>query len=295
MSMSIPEDGTPVLQDFLYVDVPRVRSLLGQLYQGTPDKVEEITERLNRWGLGASLGVAKGEAGRQSISRNQETRSFGELHFTMFEQSAEATGFLTDISDVAADHRIWESDRIAEVAPEGSIVRIEAPSNITDGQHFSEMVGHMLESGVLKKNQAQAKTIFHMAKMMYPKGVMIRIMPCGPSKPNHGFVGTLLERSDYIGPERSALYGRYGNEARDWITVGVVARRGERRSGPVPSLPDNAASSQPGFERDKLDALVQHFSKIMESHGANESPTYPGMAIIPLAVYRPITPREDAS
>ncbi|MEU1587924.1 hypothetical protein [Micromonospora sp. NPDC005710] len=85
MTMSIPEDGTPVLQDFLYVDVPRVRSLLGQLYQGTPDKVEEITERLNRWGLGASLGVAKGEAGRQSISRNQETRSFGELHFTMFE------------------------------------------------------------------------------------------------------------------------------------------------------------------------------------------------------------------
>jgi hypothetical protein len=51
MSIGLPEDGRAILQDFLYVDTARVRSLLGQLNQGVPDKVEEVSERLSRWGL----------------------------------------------------------------------------------------------------------------------------------------------------------------------------------------------------------------------------------------------------
>lgn len=42
------------------------------------------------------------------------------------------------------------------------------------------------------------------------------------------------------------------------------------------------------FDRERLDALVRYFNTLMETHGANEAPIYPGIAIIPLAVYRPI-------
>ncbi|WP_432902475.1 DUF6414 family protein [Micromonospora matsumotoense] len=289
MTVGIPEEGNPIIQDFMYVDVPRVRSLLGQLYQGTPEKVEEVSEKLRRWGLGATLGIAKGEAGKQSIERNQETRSYGELHFTMFEQAAEAAGFLHDISDVALVPPNWTNGTIQEVAPEGSIVRLTAASNIVDGHYFSEMVGHMLEANILGGRQKTAKSVYSMMKIMYPKGVVLRVMPCGASRPNHGFVGTLLERSEYIDTERSALYGRYGNEPREWVTVGIVARRGEREVSPA--MPEMDAGGGKGFQREQLDALVQYFSKLMESHGANESPTYPGVAIVPLAVYRTIVGR----
>lgn len=290
MSIGLPEDGRPLLQDFLYVDTARVRSLLGQLYQGVPDKVEKVSERLSRWGVGATIGVAKGEGGRQSANRQQETRSLAELHFAMFEEVAEAAGFLRDISDVATNSIRWENGFIRKHAPEGSIVRIEAPSTIVDGHYFSEIVGHMLESGHLGESESSAKAVHAFMKVIYPKGVVIRIMPCGAKKPNHGFVGTLLESSEYIGPERSALHGRYGNEARDWITVGIVSRVGGGRIDPSQDfVPEGLRGAGGGaFERDKLDLLIQNFSSMLEAHGANESPTYPGMAILPLAVYRPL-------
>lgn len=286
MSIGIPENGDPILQDFIYVDVPRVRSLLGQLYQGTPEKVEAITEKLGRWGLGATLGVAKGDVGKQSIDRTQETRTFGELHFTMFEEAAEAAGFLHDISDVASVAVNWDRGVIHDVAQEGTIVRLTAPSNIVDGHYFSDMIGHLIEANILGNSQKTAKMMHNMMKVMYPKGVVVRIMPCGKAHPNHGFVGTLLERSEYVESERTALYGRYGDEPREWTTVGIVARRGERHMRL--ETPDMKAAPGKSFEREKLDAFVQYFSKLMESHGANESPSYPGAAIIPLAVYKPI-------
>lgn len=286
--MHLPEDGRPVLHDFLYVDFPRVRSLLGQLYQGLPEKIEEISERLGRWSVGGSTGLIRGEVGRQMTSRSQETRSLAELHFAMLEEAAEATGFLHDISDLAVEVNNWENGVVWNAAPEGSIVRIEAPSNITDGHYFSEMVGHMIESGALGDNEAKANMVRAMTRVMYPKGVVIRIMPCGPDRPNHGFVGTLLEKSEYIEPERSALYGRYGNEARHWTTVGIVARRGASPNDIESPEFHSVTSSRGAFERDKLDLMIQKFSTMMEYQGANESPIYPGSAIIPLAVYRPI-------
>ncbi|WP_153040554.1 hypothetical protein [Actinoplanes sp. TFC3] len=263
--------------------------MLGQLNQGVPDKVEEVSERLRRWGLGASVGFAKADAGRQSSNRQQETRSLAELHFAMFEEVAQATGFLHDISNVAKNSLKWENGAVQKFAPEGSIIRIEAPSTIIDGHYFSEVVGHLIDSGQLGDSQSNAKAVHAVMKAMYPKGVVIRIMPCGIRKPNHGFVGTLLDSSEYIGPERSALHGRYGNEARDWITVGIVSRIGARVDPNKNFVPDGLRGAQGGaFERDKLDSLVQNFSSLMEAHGGNESPAYPGMAIVPLAVYRPI-------
>lgn len=289
MSIGLPEDGRPFLQDFLYVDTARVRSLLGQLHQGVPDKVESVSERLSRWGVGATIGVAKADGGRQSISREQETRSLAELHFAMFEEVAEATGFLRDISDVATNSIRWENGFVRKHAPEGSIVRIEAPSTIVDGHYFSEMVGHMLESGYLGKSESNARGVHAFMKVIYPKGVVIRIMPCGVRKPNHGFTGTLLESSEYVGPERSALHGRYGNEARDWITVGIVSRVGSRVDPNQNFVPEGLrGAGGAAFERDKLDRMVQNFSSLLEAHGGNESPTYPGMSILPLAVYRPL-------
>jgi hypothetical protein len=207
----------------------------------------------------------------------------------MFEEVAESAGFLCDISDVARNSIRWENGGIRKHAPEGSIVRIEAPSTIVDGHYFSEVVGHLIESGSLGDSQSDAKKVHAMMKAMYPKGVVIRVMPCGPRKPNHGFVGTLLESSEYIGPERSALHGRYGNEARDWITVGIVSRVGVQVDPNKNFVPDGLRGAKgAAFERDKLDLLVQNFSSLLEAHGGNESPTYPGMAILPLAVYRPL-------
>lgn len=134
-----------LLFDYLYVDLPRVRSLVGQLYQGLPEKVDEISEKMSRWAIGASLAVAKVEGGKQALGRTQESRSLAELHCALLEEAAEAAGALVDISDLAADPANWESRKVHKEASPSRIVRITGPTTLTDPQRFLSMLDQFVE------------------------------------------------------------------------------------------------------------------------------------------------------
>ena len=114
-----------------------------------------------------------------------------------------------------------------------------------------------------------------------------RPSPRGENYPHHGFVGTLLDRSEYIEPERSALYGRYGVDLSEWAVVGLVTRAGKDRGlSPLGSITDLVSNGV--VRREKLEDAMLNMASYMESSGLTAAPIWPGMSIVPIGVYTPI-------
>jgi hypothetical protein len=111
-------------------------------------------------------------------------------------------------------------------------------------------------------------------------GISMRCTPCGTEKPECSFSGILLNRSDYIEPERAAVFGRYGVEASPWTLVGIVSR--------FANPDDNEATPRvPGeFGRLALEEMVASLLKKLEAIGVADAPTWPSIAITPLGLYR---------
>jgi len=95
--------GPTYLREMLYVDTGRVRSYLAQMEQGLPERVQQAEEGMRRWAAGVNLMALRAEAGGQSTGREQTERTLSDLHFAIFEEVAEAVGFLTDVSDQVVD------------------------------------------------------------------------------------------------------------------------------------------------------------------------------------------------
>ena len=68
-------------------------------------------------------------------------------------------------------------------------------------------------------------------------GVGLRMLPCGHGEPECGFGGTLLDRSDYIEPERAALICSLRHRAVSLdcyrVRCAALQSRAERRGSDV--------------------------------------------------------------
>jgi hypothetical protein len=282
------EPPPPFIRDFLYVDLGRVRSLLSQLNQGVPDKVEEVNERLSRWDAGIkALGVV--DRAKQEIERSAETRTLGDLHFSIFEEAAEVAGFLKDATQEASVASNWTNGTIAQLTDDYKILRVTCPTRILDAHHFANILEQVASAGIIAKGPKKAalEGIKKSIRMMYPPGIGILALPVSRDHDTFSFSGTLLERSEYIEPERATLLARHGAKPSEWTTVGLVTRAG-RASGTttlagMPGLADGQT-----LNRRKLEEMIENFTDYLESAGLSEAPTSPGIAIIPLAIYRTI-------
>ena len=128
--------GSTYLREMLYVDTGRVRSYLAQMEQGLPERVQQAEEGMRRWAAGVNLMAVRAEAGGHSAGREQTERTLSDLHFAIFEEVAEAVGFLTDVSDRVVDLDAWTSGRLHQSLQEGHAIRVTAPARLTDGEHI---------------------------------------------------------------------------------------------------------------------------------------------------------------
>lgn len=112
----------------------------------------------------------------------------------------------------------------------------------------------------------------------------MRSMPCGADAPDCSFSGTLLNRSDYLEPERTALFGRYGADPSDWTVVGLVTRYADAPGDD--GMVDLSAFSPDQFDRLALEGLVAALLKKLETLGVADAPRWPSISITPLGIYR---------
>lgn len=119
--------------------------------------------------------------------------------------------------------------------------------------------------------------------------IIARAMPFGRERPEFHFAGTLLDRNEYIQPEREALFGRYGTSLNDWTMVMQVARI---PSSEKPRMPDfnSPFGSGETLSRGVLENAINGIVSYMEGIGLGEGAQYPAIAVTVLAIYREFAP-----
>jgi hypothetical protein len=308
----------PLLREMLYVDTSRVRSYLAQMEQGVPERVQRAEEGVRRWAAGVNVMAFRAEAGGQSSGGQQTERTLSDLHFAIFEDVATSIGFLTDISDSVTDPDAWTSGRLHASLQEGHAIRVTAPTRLTDGEHiialvkkFTRVTGQMNANSPGGTEEAAAAQLYAtmtdaeatnedeqfsseleaMVRLLFDTGVWVRCMPCGAGYPEACFSGVLLDRSEYIDPERFAIFSRYGSQLREWTVVGTVTRIST--PAPIPdmdlkSLTSEVLTPQGLVDRNRLEDTLSRLLAYCEAHGITEGPRWPSIVITPLAVYRQV-------
>lgn len=328
----------PFIRDFLYVDLSRVRSLLAQIAQGSPDSVTEQSQ--GAWNFAASLsaGPIGVSGGRSSGTGSAETRSLTDVHFALLEESAEALGLLTDVTELTQDSADWYGGRVHAELEEGQLVRVSGPVRLVDSSYIEsslERIDRMLDgwADVLMVNsqlagsssppaptkrtggnsqqragggnradrdrtRAQFKrehlgaapemfaALRQLIGSLLEDGISFRAMPAGEDQPNCSFTGTLLDRSEYIEPERGAIFSRLGLKPTRWTIVGIVSRF-------APTTIEELSIPSDDFTRANLEILTTSLLDRIEGLGLSSAPSWPGISVIPVAVYRALPTKPD--
>ena len=312
------------LLDFLYVDVARVRSYLAQLAGGVATTAHEALERVQARSAEASIPVARGGRASSTSDRWETTRALGDLIVPAFEEEATAAGYLTDISDEHTEPSQWHSGEVHRRLPVGTVFRHSGQTRLLDPLHVAELVQHFegtaealvrmfggpaggqgrkgggrttpkgagqsADVAELRGIKKTTEPIRQLIGNLLAGGISLRVFPCGVRHPDCGFGGVLLDRSDYIEPERGAVFARHGVATTDWTVVGVVARmpRREQRLDVDAIDPTAMIRGSGAINREAIEGVVLQLLEMMEGIGMSEGPAWPSIAITPLAVYRTI-------
>jgi hypothetical protein len=118
-----------------------------------------------------------------------------------------------------------------------------------------------------------------MASLLEGDGISLRAMPAGEDHPECSFTGTLLNRNEYIEPERGAIFARLGVRPSKWTMVAIVARFASDREPEDFELPTV-------FDRAAIESMTIGLMDRLERMGLSAAPAYPSMAVIPIALYR---------
>lgn len=309
----------PVRQ-FLYVDVDRVRSYLAQLDEGVLESaVNSARSDRSRKILGSALGLG-GELSWKEEAGREEARSLQDLTFVIFEEIADAEGWLSDVPDEVFNPDVWTSGPVRSSMLEGQLLRVAADCQVFDPTQFDARLSRLSDfaravveltssEALVGKSQREQERILKDAERKLwgevPAGavramgslltsllhgqIALRVLPCGSGHSALSFGGVLLGRSNYIQQEREALFSRFGPLLQGW-TIVMQIETVPQQVPFDPSGPDVSALSlvnqQDQIDRPGVEKMALEFSRFIDQIGFSEGPRWPSITVTPLAVYR---------
>lgn len=280
--------GRASVREYLYVDTPRVRTLLAQLSSGLPE--ERKSEQTKKWT--ASLTDLGGPQHDEGV-REQEVRSLADLHVAMLEEAAQYADMLLDVSEVSKKAKNWNRGRIHKALNPGSLIRVTAPTSIIYPASFAASATAM---DSLSEDDSFSQDVTKIVRAMYGDHLTLRIYPCGEDDWEYQYSGVISDPGGYLSGEKAVLFSRLGADPQEWTTIASISRVPERdHAAPTVRLERVVQTLQGVLEREEmsrrvLEKMIQESSRAMEGMGLTEAPVWPAVAVIPIAVYRQIRP-----
>ncbi|WP_455772236.1 DUF6414 family protein [Streptomyces parvus] len=277
------------VRDYLYVDTPRVRTLLAQLSSGLPEA--RRSDHTRRWTDRLTGGDGPGH---EEGTRDQEVRSLAELHVAMLEDDAEYAQMLLDVSEVSKKAKNWNRGRLHKALHPGSLIRVKGPTSLIYPASFAASTAAFDSFG---DNSDFADDVDKVIRAMYGnhQHLTLRVFPCGEDEWECQYSGVICDPGNYLAGEKEVLFSRLGADPQEWTTLAMISRIPQRDSTPPEARFEKAMSSleaamDSGGEvnRKVLEKMIQETSRAMEGVGLSEAPTWPAVSVIPLAVYRAV-------
>ncbi|MDI6412782.1 hypothetical protein QLX52_28670 [Streptomyces albus] len=283
---NLPDSDIPDIREYLYVDTPRVRSLLAQFAAGLPEN--RMSDRTKKWTASFSQIVG---LGRERSTSDQETRSLADLHVAMLEEDAESLGLLSDVSIISQKKKNWNRGKLHRILSPGNFIRVTALTQIIDPASFAATARAMDSLG---DDSSFSEQVTLVTEALYRGQLVFRVLPCGTDETEYRYTGIVADPGNYLSDERSALNARFGAKAQEWTTLALVSRVPEQNTAPPLSRFESAVQGLAGafegdpdrLDRGALESLIQEAARALEDFGLSEAPNWPAISVTPLAVYR---------
>lgn len=153
------DNNLPVLRDYLYVDVDRVRGLSSQITDSIPEKKIDSSSRDSAAGLKLKIAELGSVRSKGSITEY----SLEDTLFKALESDLESLGYLEDVSSLLADGSIW--DDVDSVIYPGKIIRLTSQGSIFHPRQVNEFIVSiattslgLVDAGALIPGSVQAKS-----------------------------------------------------------------------------------------------------------------------------------------
>lgn len=341
--MSEPNDSTrPILRDYLYLDVDKVKSIAGQLDLGVAEGRSHSEKRAKKFAIGWDrfLSFSPESSVDTIVQRSMLDSLFPDLESTL------EADWLVDISDEIDRGEPGVYEEIRDRCPAGSIVRIEADGYLIDSHHVgnafanisvalnglqvlsSELVFAVIRAsgeGIgaefsvpLLEAGPQASKAGTMEEAIYTfapqygltpeylralvritRGLLppgLNIMYFSDSGEETITISTLLQADRrYLDADPEVVGSRFGFGVQRWTVVGTIghySNPADEQIIPQDAVEQLAAfkegSNAENFDREDFIKRMTGMMGTLATNGLLNLPQYPGLTIIPIAVYRAI-------
>lgn len=297
MSDNIPGTELPDIREYLYIDRPRVRSLLAQINDGSPETQKESRDRVSR--IRASLKALSAERG-SSHSTSYES-ILEDLHVSMLEQDAEALEYLSDVSEEAKRPEFWKRGKARQKLAPGRLLRVTAPTLIFDPQQIVTGFSSLDTQFSEPEFDETMVDMTSMLSALYGNHVLVNIFPRPETEKSFRGQIDQADKSELL--DRSSLIARFGSERQTLTTLLTISRVIQEEDNDLtlqnvfPEISRKLGEHQrEKISRVEFDEFLNLLSRTLESTGLQAAPEFPGISVIPLAIYRQLerpTPFDD--
>lgn len=305
-----------IVKDFVYLDTPRLESILAQLQRGL---IRELVKTKGReTGIEAELSgglpwLQARLSGRGDISGEHQTSKV--LHDYLYSLVEEGLGKrIRDVNALSVDD--WRTDRVHQELgrTQTDFIRVTGRVKITDFMGLAaqlESTAGLMEAlqrisvsqqndqrsqsrrgkgGKRPTTRGQDETITQLVsivKEFYGDLIVLKVFPL-PDDDSYHFTGALSKNG--LQDERAHMLLKFGTAASaPWTMLGQVASvpakaqtATDLRSISLPSLSPAQFTDMADAVEQLLDAIAQVFAVT----GMSMTVKYPAIAVTPLAVYR---------
>jgi hypothetical protein len=318
-------------REFLYVDTQRVKSFLAHMEGGLVEQTKAgHTDNVKADAQAKLLGFGGG-GGYSHDWKREEQKSLQDVVFSLFEDTADENGFITDATDDYYDPAKWADGSIQSNLEPAQIIRITCEVQMLDGGLFEARLDRYLSMADAiaristpteglkplkgKSVEKQKEELLRKARSQFlPENgedgiramqgfiqsflgddIAMRALPCGEQHMEYGFNGSLLNRSDYIQQEREHLFSRYGTYMSNWTCVLQVATVPDQ--DPRDKIEGNMNFLLPSgnISRAATERGAADLLSDMERVGVLDGPRWPTVSVTPLGIYRDVPKAKSKS
>lgn len=286
----LPGSDHPDIRDYLYIDRPRVGSLLAQFSQGLPEGKTEEVSRSSKLETGIRNFFTLGSEGEKSEARSL---ALADLHVSQLEENAEAFGLLADISDQILKRKHWLRGKVRKSIRPGMIVRVTALTQISDISGIMESFTR-LQKLADDDRVEEIKEMVDQVRALYGDSITVSIRSVHQNEYETAFVGE-IPKDHGFGPLSSELIlSQIGPDPVELTTVFQIAavpsekdskRSLEQAMGEINNLSEKFENIN-RLDRPIIDRFLINLGKILAASGFVAAPCWPAISMVPLAIYR---------
>ncbi|WP_369169212.1 hypothetical protein AB5J49_15455 [Streptomyces sp. R28] len=157
------------------------------------------------------------------------------------------------------------------------------PGEVTREELEDSIPDFRMKSGETIVDAVDLRSILQVSRGVFAPGLHMNLSPVESS--DILITSRLQEGRQYLDSESDILFARYGTEEQEWTVVGSVGHYGSKD----PVQPDDAFFNSNGaVSRGKLASFMNAHMRTLAETGFVDLVQYPGVSLIPFAVYRSI-------